>query len=144
MPAGSSVAELTREPDAVWALACAWVPHFRSGDPQETTGGKSAARDFLPNLKLLCLRGNYHFHVERDVYIIADNNASAVELLVPGHAEVLPVDLCGSGHGGALQSPGILDGGLGKSCGQDPGLGDAPEGPGPVDFNTTTTLHPYP
>src|ERR1700719_3297600 len=62
--------------------------------------------------QLLCLWGNDHFHIERDVHIIAHHHTAAVELLVPGHAEVLPVDLCRSGNRGALQAPGILDGSL--------------------------------
>src|ERR1700688_2185975 len=66
--------------------------------------------------RLLCLWWNDHFHIERNVHIIAYHHAAAVELLVPGHAEVLPVDLRGSGYGGALQTPGILDGRFGNSC----------------------------
>src|SRR5690348_17391423 len=77
---------------------------------------------------LLRLRGNNHFDVERDVDVVADDHATAVEFLVPGDAEVLAVDLRGSGYGGALQAPGILDGSLGQGCGQGRGFGDAANG----------------
>src|SRR5215469_2817325 len=51
-----------------------------------------------------------HFHVNRDVHIVANDYTAVIELGVPLHAVILAVDFCGCRSRYALISPGILCG----------------------------------
>src|SRR6184192_3507880 len=65
------------------------------------------------------------FDVDGDVHIVADDHAAVIQLGVPLHAIVLPVDFRGCGSRYALISPGILHGSRESIHIQQHFLGDA-------------------
>src|SRR6266851_6820738 len=51
-----------------------------------------------------------HFHVDGDVDVVSDDDTTIVHGGVPLDAEVLAVDFCRGGGGGALIAPGVFHG----------------------------------
>src|SRR5579863_3233666 len=83
---------------------------------------------------LLCRWRDDHLDIEIDIDVIADDDTAAVHRLVPLHAKILAIDLCGGGYGSALKSPGILDGCFWNGCVEDDLFGHAVDGEVAGDF----------